>query len=69
MKAMEELRKEGKIRYLGLSECSANTLRRACKVAQIHAVQIEFSAFCLDPLYNGMMEACRELGVAIVAFS
>jgi aryl-alcohol dehydrogenase-like predicted oxidoreductase len=41
VKAMEECRREGKCKYLGLSECGADTLRRACKVAQIHAYQVE----------------------------
>ncbi|KAI9026772.1 putative oxidoreductase [Hyaloraphidium curvatum] len=67
--AMAELVKEGKVRYLGLSECSAETLRRACKVHPIAAVQSEYSLFSLDPEQNGVLDACRELGVAFVAFS
>ena len=66
---MAELKKEGKIRYLGLSECSAETLRRACKVHHIAAVQVEYSPFSMEIEQNGLLEACRELGVAIVAYS
>jgi aryl-alcohol dehydrogenase-like predicted oxidoreductase len=66
---MKELKEEGKIRYLGLSECSAETLRRACKVHHIAAVQVEYSPFSMDIEQNGLLEACRELGVAVVAYS
>lgn len=45
MKAMAELKKEGKIKYIGLSEVSADTLRRACKVEHVDALQIEYSPF------------------------
>jgi aryl-alcohol dehydrogenase-like predicted oxidoreductase len=69
--AMAELKKAGKVKYLGLSECSADTLRRACKVEHIDAVQIEYSPFTMDieDPQIGLMAACRELGVAIVAYS
>ena len=40
MKALKELQDQGKIKHIGLSECSANTLRRACKIAQVAAVQV-----------------------------
>ncbi|CAO3661538.1 unnamed protein product [Umbelopsis vinacea] len=67
--AMAELVKEGKVKYLGLSECSATTLRRAYKVHPITAVQVEYSPWTLDIERNGLLEACRELGVSVVAFS
>ncbi|RIA86374.1 aldo/keto reductase [Glomus cerebriforme] len=67
--ALAELVKEGKVKYIGLSECSAETLRRAHKVHPIAAVQIEYSPWTLDIETNGIMEACRELGVTIVAYS
>ncbi|KAK9244499.1 NADP-dependent oxidoreductase domain-containing protein [Lipomyces tetrasporus] len=67
--AMAELVKEGKVKYLGLSECSASTLRRACTVHPIAAVQIEYSPFALDAETNGLIDACEELGVAVVAYS
>lgn len=69
--AMKKLKDEGKIRYLGLSECSAQTLRRACNVHPIAAVQMEFSPFCLDieSLQTKILDTARELGVKIVAYS
>ncbi|PVH67542.1 aldo/keto reductase-like protein [Cadophora sp. DSE1049] len=69
--AMVELKKEGKIKYLGLSEISSDTLRRACKVHHIDAVQIEYSPFSIEveqPQVN-LLNTCRELGVATVAYS
>ncbi|KAJ7080948.1 NADP-dependent oxidoreductase domain-containing protein [Mycena belliarum] len=68
---MAELVKEGKVKYLGLSECSAKALRRAHAVHPISAVQIEYSPFALyieDPKI-ALLETARELGVAIVAYS
>ncbi|KAK5954354.1 hypothetical protein OHC33_004927 [Knufia fluminis] len=67
--AMKELRDSGKVKYLGLSEASADTLRRACKVAHIDAVQMEMSPFCMEVEQRGLMSACRQLGVAIVAYA
>jgi hypothetical protein len=71
VRAMVELKNEGKIRYLGLSECSAESLRRAYKVHPIHAVQIEYSPWALDieSPEIGLLKTCRELGVAVVAYS
>lgn len=43
MEVLKELQQEGKIKYIGLSECSEDSLRRACKVAHVDAVQIEYS--------------------------
>ncbi len=67
--AMAELVKAGKVRYLGLSEASAATLERAVKVHPIAALQVEFSLWTRDPQENGMLEACRHLGVSLVAYS
>jgi len=63
--------REGKVKYLGLSECSSESLRRAHKIHPIHAVQIEYSPFTMDieDPQIGLMETCKELGVAIVAYS
>ncbi|KAH8658015.1 aldo-keto reductase [Xylariales sp. PMI_506] len=71
VQAMAALKAEGKIRYLGLSECSATTLRRAHKVHPIAAAQMEFSPFALEieSEQTGFLEAARELGVKIVAYS
>ena len=43
MEALKEMKSEGKIKYIGLSECSEQSLRRACKVVHVDAVQIEYS--------------------------
>jgi len=67
--AMAELVKAGKVRHLGLSECSAETLRRAHTVHPIAAVQSEYSLWTRDPEQNGVLEACRELGVGFVPYS
>lgn len=69
VEAMAQLKKEGKIRYLGLSECSARTLQRACKVHPIAACQMEFSPFAMDIETTGFLKAARELGVKIVPYS
>lgn len=66
--ALGELVKAGKIRHAGLSECSETTLRRACKVLPIAAVQSEYSIWSRDP-EDGMLAACEELGVSFVAYS
>jgi len=60
---------EGKIKYIGLSECSEETLRRAHKIHPISCVQIEYSPWTLDIETNGVLDTCRELGIAIVAYS
>ena len=67
--AMAELVAAGKVRYLGLSEASGETLARACAVHPIAALQSEFSLWTRDPEHNGMLAACRRLGVALVAYS
>ncbi|KAL9126848.1 MAG: hypothetical protein Q9217_004175 [Psora testacea] len=71
VETMAEAVKAGKVKHLGLSECSPQSLRRACKVWPIQAVQIEYSPFTMDiedpkiPL----LQTCRELGVAVVVYS
>ncbi len=66
--AMAELVHEGKVRYLGLSEAGPETLRRACAVHQITALQTEYSLWSLDP-EDAILPACRELGIGFVAYS
>lgn len=66
--AMADLVREGKVRYLGLSEVSAATLRRAATVHPIAALQSEYSLFTRDP-ESTVLPVCRELGTALVAFS
>jgi aryl-alcohol dehydrogenase-like predicted oxidoreductase len=68
--AMAELVREGKVRHLGLSEVSPETLRAAHKTHPIAAVQMEYSLFTRDvEAPGGMLDTCRELGVALVAYS
>lgn len=67
--AMAELVQAGKVRYLGLSEASSETLRRAHRVHPIAALQSEFSLWSRDPQEHGVLATCRELGVALVAYS
>jgi len=66
--AMAELVKEGKVRYIGLSEAAPDTLRRAAKVHTITALQSEFSLWTREP-EEGVLPACRELGIGFVAYS
>ncbi|KAM0508598.1 hypothetical protein D7B24_003086 [Verticillium nonalfalfae] len=69
---MKELHQAGKIKYLGLSEVSSETLRRAHAVHPIAAVQIEYNPWTLDiegPSGTNLLDTCRELGVAVVAYS
>jgi aryl-alcohol dehydrogenase-like predicted oxidoreductase len=66
--AMAELVKEGKIRYIGLSEASPATLRRAAKVHPIAALQTEYSLWSRDP-EREILATCRELGIGFVAYS
>lgn len=65
--AMADLVCEGKVRYLGLSEVSAQTLRRASDVHPIAALQSEYSLFTRDP-ESTVLPVCRELGTTFVAF-
>jgi len=67
--AMDALRKEGKIRFIGLSEVGPDTLRRAAKTAPIAALQTEYSLWSRDEAEQKMLPVCRELGVAYVAYS
>lgn len=66
--AMAALVKEGKVRYLGLSEASPATLRRAAKVHAIAALQTEYSLWTRDP-ENEILSTCRQLGIGFVAYS
>ncbi len=66
--AMAELVKAGKVRYLGLSEASPETLRRACAVHPIAALQSELSLWTRD-LEETSLAACAQLGVTFVAYS
>ena len=66
--AMAQLVKEGKVRYLGLSEAGSLTIRRAMKVHPITALQTEYSLWTRDP-EEEVLATCRELGIGFVAYS
>ena len=68
MGALKELVEEGKIKYVGLSEASASTIRRAHAVHPITAVQLEWSLWSRD-VEEEIIPTCRELGIGIVAYS
>ena len=63
--------REGKIHHIGLSECTADTIRRAHAVHPVAAIQIEYSIFTLDHEHPdvGVIKTARELGITIVAYS
>ncbi|KAJ2515186.1 hypothetical protein GGI11_003833 [Coemansia sp. RSA 2049] len=67
--AMAELVKEGKIRYIGISECTAEDLRLAYKVHPVAAVEVEYSMWTRHIETDGLLDACRELGVTVIAYS
>lgn len=66
--AMADLVKEGKVRYLGLSEASSKTIRRAFEVHPITALQTEYSLWTRD-VESEILATCRELGIGFVAYS
>ncbi|ONK58771.1 uncharacterized protein A4U43_C09F16480 [Asparagus officinalis] len=68
MGELKKLVEEGKIKYVGLSEASASTIRRAHAVHPITAVQLEWSLWSRD-VEDDIIPTCRELGIGIVAYS
>ena len=64
MKTLVELKNQGLFDHISLSEVNANTLRKAHAVHPVAAVEFELSAWALDAIQNGLLDACRELGVA-----
>lgn len=66
--AMKQLVEAGKVRFLGLSEASVATLRRACAIHPIAALQTEYSLWSRD-VEDEILPACKELGVGFVAYS
>jgi aryl-alcohol dehydrogenase-like predicted oxidoreductase len=68
IQAMADLVKEGKVRYLGMSEAAPATIRRAAKVHPITALQSEYSLWTRDP-ENEILKTVRELGIGFVAYS
>jgi aryl-alcohol dehydrogenase-like predicted oxidoreductase len=66
--AMSDLVKEGKVRYLGLSEASANSIKRAVAVHPIAAIQSEYSILSRE-IEQDVLPLCESLGISLVAFS
>lgn len=67
--ALKELVQSGKVRYIGVSEAAAETIRRAHKVHPITAVQTEYSLFERSVEQNGVLDTVRELGIGFVSYS
>lgn len=66
---LSRLVEQGKVKHIGLSEASAETLRRAHAVHPITALQSEYSLWTRDVEENGVLDTCRELGIGFVAYS
>ncbi|MGH6859681.1 MAG: aldo/keto reductase, partial [Phyllobacterium sp.] len=66
---VRELIAEGKVKHFGLSEPGAQTVRRAHAVQPVTALQNEYSLWTRGPQSNGILEACEELGIGLVAYS
>ena len=66
---VKELIQHGKVKHFGLSEASAQTIRRAHSVQQVAAVQSEYSLWSRDVEHNGVLAACEGLGIGFVAFT
>ena len=66
---MAELVREGKTRFIALSECSAASLRRGSAVHPLAALQMEYSLFSRDAEEQGQIQACKELGMAMMAYA
>ncbi|KKA04670.1 aldo/keto reductase [Pseudomonas ogarae] len=67
--AMAELVKAGKVRHIGISEASAETIQRAHAVHPLAAVQSEYSLWSREPEHNDVLDTCQRLGIAFVAYS
>ena len=69
VETLADLIAAGKVRAIGLSEASAETIRRAAKVHRITAVQTEYSLWSREVENNGVLETCRDLGIGFVPYS
>ncbi|EJU05434.1 aldo/keto reductase, partial [Dacryopinax primogenitus] len=69
MERLEKLRLEGKFKHIGLSEASADTLRRACKVAKVAAIEIEISPWSWEEETRKVIQGAKELDVAVIGYS
>src|SRR3954468_517084 len=68
VETMAELVKQGKVKFIGLSEVNAETIRRAHKVHPITAIQTEYSLWSREPEQE-VFEVCKELGITFVSYS
>ena len=66
---MRDLIAQGKVKHFGMSEPGAQTLRRAHKVQPVTTLQNEYSLWTRGPETNGILDACEELGIGLVAYS
>jgi aryl-alcohol dehydrogenase-like predicted oxidoreductase len=66
---MAELVREGKTRFISLSECSAESLKRGSAVHPLASLQMEYSLFSRDAEEQGQIDACKELGMAMMAYA
>jgi aryl-alcohol dehydrogenase-like predicted oxidoreductase len=66
---VRDLMQQGKVKYFGLSEASAKTIRRALAVQPVAAVQSEYSLWTRDVEENGVLATCEDLGIGFVPFS
>jgi aryl-alcohol dehydrogenase-like predicted oxidoreductase len=66
---MAELVKEGKTRFISLSECSAESVKRGSAVHPLASLQMEYSLFSRDAEEQGQIDACKELGMAMMAYA
>jgi len=69
IKSISVLIKEGKVKYIGLSEASAETIRRAHAVHPISCVEIEYSIWATEAEANGVLDTCKELDIAVISYS
>ncbi|KAK9461597.1 NADP-dependent oxidoreductase domain-containing protein [Lipomyces oligophaga] len=69
MMGMVQLKEEGLIGGISLSEVGATTIKRAAEVTTISAVEIEFSMWCTEALDNGVLQTCADLGITVLAYS
>ncbi|KAK3110815.1 hypothetical protein LTR53_014507 [Teratosphaeriaceae sp. CCFEE 6253] len=69
MRAAQEFVARGELGGVSLSECSAETIRRASEVVKVVAVEVEYSLWSTEIVENGVVEACKDLEIPIVAYS
>jgi pyridoxine 4-dehydrogenase len=68
LNTLKDLKNEGKIRAIALTEVSAATIREAVGIVDIAAVEIEVSLWCTDPLHNGILDTCHELNIPVFSY-